>query len=175
MPRAIYWLLPPFMQKCADPFDAIVKPGSVAGACQPSRWTVTLVDVHALEGYARGMERGLFRLLLAPQSYQWSVATIQGAWCIKDYFPSLPFALGERSWFRTPRPAKVLQHKFWFLRQIFFNLSGSGRSGFLRPSSSRLWSASSTFSTGTSSSPAGPLMPQVRNRKWAQASFSYLS
>ena len=24
------------------------EPGSVEGACQPSRWTVTLVDVHAL-------------------------------------------------------------------------------------------------------------------------------
>ena len=25
-----------------------VKPGTIAGACQPSRWTVTLMDVHSL-------------------------------------------------------------------------------------------------------------------------------
>ena len=72
-------LLSPFLQKHADPFDSIVEPGSVAGACQPSRWAVTLVDVlHALEGYARGLERGLFRLLLDPQSYPWSEAWAGG-------------------------------------------------------------------------------------------------
>ena len=40
---------------------------------------------------------------------RWSMATIRGGVMRNNYFPSLPFALSERSWVQTPRPAKMLQ------------------------------------------------------------------
>ena len=51
-----------------------VKQGSIAGACQPSRWGVTLVDVPAL-----GTPLGVWKEGLASPTFQWSVAVIQAA------------------------------------------------------------------------------------------------
>ena len=95
-----------------ETYDQKFNAGTIAGACQPSRWAVTMVDVHA------SAQPGVDWLVKNHRPHKlwdllgWGGGYHTGGETHNDYFPSLPFALRKRLWVESPRPAKFFITNF---------------------------------------------------------------